>query len=350
MSYDRIHPEHALLTAWRLEQWKDVDVLVAVSGGADSVALLRAILAVRGVGTGRTEIAHCNHGWRGPASDSDEAFVQDLAKQWNLGFHCERCLSEPGEGASGESIEGKARRLRYEFFRHTAERVGARHVVTAHSADDQAETVLHRILRGTGIKGLSGIPFVRRLGPAVTVVRPFLEVTRGDVLRYLQELNQPYRTDESNENTKFTRNRIRHELMPHLQRQYNPKVSYSLRRLAKQASEVQQMVHDAVEQLAENCCELKGSDPPKIRMDCRQLRSQPRYLLRELCAHLWRLHKFPLRAMGFAEWDKLAELISTPVAALPASRISLPGNVTARRERENLFLERATGSPDAKVP
>ena len=159
-----MHPfEAQLAAAWPPEDWQDVTVVLAVSGGADSVALLRAMTAVRGGGEGRLAAAHLNHQLRGAESDGDEAFVVELCGR--LGIACEVGRTPAGELAaeSGDGIEAAARDARYRFLAATAARLGARFVATAHTADDQAETILHRILRGTGIGGLAGIARTRPL-------------------------------------------------------------------------------------------------------------------------------------------------------------------------------------------
>ena len=138
-------------------------VLAAVSGGADSVALLRAVAALKTGGAGRLCVAHFNHKLRDQA-DEDQQFVVALCKQ--IGLSCETGASDVAQLAAneGEGIEPAARRARYEFLKQAAGRVGARFVLTAHTADDQAETILHRIIRGTGIAGLAGMSRSRRLG------------------------------------------------------------------------------------------------------------------------------------------------------------------------------------------
>ena len=230
--------EEKLAASWPPAAWQDLTLLVAVSGGADSVALLRALTAVQGGGSGRIHAAHFNHHLRAAESDADQAFVVELCH--GLGIACEvghtaGSLAEvPGTG-----LEEAARAARYDFFRQAAERLGARYLATAHTADDQAETILHRVIRGTGVAGLAGIARVRSLGPAVSLIRPLLGVRRGEVLAYLEELRQPYRRDSSNDDRRFTRNRLRRELLPLLASQYNAGVVEALLRLGSLAGEAQ---------------------------------------------------------------------------------------------------------------
>src|SRR5688572_29033082 len=205
--------ELRLATDWPPAAWREVTVIAAVSGGADIVALLRALLAIRQQGAGRQVAAHCNHRLRGAESEADAAFVADLCRQ--LGLTCEIGIVDVSQAAnSGDGLEAAAREARYGFLKSVAARHGARYLATAHTADDQAETLLHRIVRGTGLAGLAGIPRVRPLNELTTLIRPLLGARRSEVLAYLADIGQEYRHDASNLDRRFTRNRIRHELLP----------------------------------------------------------------------------------------------------------------------------------------
>jgi tRNA(Ile)-lysidine synthase len=208
--------QNPIIQAWPPECWCDVTALVAVSGGADSVALLRAAMSVRRPGTGRLIVAHCNHGLRGKESDDDERFVRDLSAR--LGLECEVGRAALDGQTTASVSEQTARAARYAFLCEAAARQGARYVATAHTADDQAETVLHRVIRGTGLAGLAGIQKHRELLHGVSLVRPLLQVRRSVLLEYLRDLGQDHRQDSSNHSPKFTRNRLRHDLIPRLQR------------------------------------------------------------------------------------------------------------------------------------
>jgi len=303
----RLHPVEAeLAAAWPPEAWDDVTVVLAVSGGPDSVALLRAMAGLKGGGRGRLLAAHVNHQLRGDDAAADEAFVVELCR--GLGVPCEVHRLRGGQlvADSTDGLEAAARSVRYDLLGQAASRLGARYVVTAHTADDQAETILHRILRGTGIAGLSGIARARTLG-AATLFRPLLGLRRARLLGYLDDLGQPYRIDASNVDMRFTRNRIRHELLPVLEAKFNPGVIDALLRLGSLAGEVQTVIDGLVEALREPCVEEEGSGEVRVRVE--PLRDQPRYLIRELLMAVWRDRAWPLRAMGFAQWDLLADML-----------------------------------------
>ena len=192
-------------------------VICAVSGGADSVALLFALWLLREKLNITLEAAHFNHGLRGGESDRDAAFVRDLCSRYDIPLH-----EAKGHVTSGEKgLEAAAREARYAFFETLPGKIA-----TAHTADDNAETVLMHMVRGTGLKGLGGIAPVRG-----NLIRPLLEVTRQQVLAFLEEYHLSYVTDSSNETDQFLRNRLRHHVMP-LLKQENPQLAQNLSAMA----------------------------------------------------------------------------------------------------------------------
>jgi tRNA(Ile)-lysidine synthase len=335
--------EQAVAAAWPPDRWCDLTVLVAVSGGGDSVALLRALHALRAAGPGRLVVAHFNHGLRGADSESDQQFVSELSQ--TLGLDCQ--TGRPGTPLPpvGEGLEAAARNARYEFLSATAARLGARYVATAHTADDQAETILHHILRGTGLSGMAGMRAARALNPAVTLMRPMLALRRHEVLAYLTALDQPFREDASNADREFMRNRIRHELLPQLARDYSPTVVESLLRLGKLAADAREVIDGLSESLLDRC--LSECDSDRAVLDCRQWTAEHRHLVRDALVALWRRQAWPMQAMGFVEWDALAGLALAPVCRGDVAAITqtLPGAITARRVRDELVLVRSGKAP-----
>ena len=196
-------------------------VAVAVSGGADSVALLRVLFELR-AGLGIVlHVAHYNHQLRDKESDDDEQFVAELAGQFDLPYFAGRADVRAHATANKLSLEHAARELRYQWLTNLAREENLDAIATAHNSDDQAETVLMKFLRGAGTRGLAGIhPVVVMDG--VAIVRPLLETPRATIEGYLGELNQPWREDHTNRDAQYTRNRLRHELLPLLERDYNP--------------------------------------------------------------------------------------------------------------------------------
>lgn len=320
-----------LALAWPPEGWRDLTALVAVSGGADSVALLRGLAEIRQAGPGRLVGAHFNHRLRGAESDADERFVAELCR--SLGLECEVGRADASLAVAGfDGREAAAREARYAFLQATAERLGARYVVTAHTADDQAETILHRIVRGTGLAGLAGMPRSRSLGPAATLLRPMLVLRRADVTAYLAELEQPFREDATNADAGYTRNRLRHSLLPLLAEQYNPQAAEALVRLGRLAGEAQQVISELVQALLPKC--VRRLAPNRVSIDCRALAAQPRAIVRELLVAAWRGQGWGEQSMGFDHWERLAELVQ---CGSPAA-VTLPGGVQATRRGHALTL------------
>lgn len=320
-----------------------MSVVVAISGGADSVALLRAMHALKTGGEGRLSAAHLNHGLRGPEADADQAFVADLCAKLGVPCHMGRADVEKLAAERGDGLEAAAREARYRFLTRAAAEAGARFLVTAHTADDRAETILHRILRGTGIAGLAGIARTRFLPEAgLTLIRPLLGIRRAELIAYLDELGQPFRHDPSNRDPRFTRNRIRHDLLPMLAEGFNPGVVEALLRLGTLAGEVQTVVDRLVEELAARS--VVARTPGFAEIEAAPLADQPRYLLRELLIAVWREQGWPMQSMGFAEWDELAGMAAVseepPGAGEGPGRFKrdFPGGVSAAVEAGRLVL------------
>ncbi len=212
---------------------------VAISGGADSTALLLLLqganaLPRNSLGVGLSAI-HINHSLRGPESDADQAFVEELCARLGIPLHVERVDTLARAASQRESLEEAARNLRYEAFQSLLSNRQATHILTAHTLDDQAETVLMKLLRGAWLEGLSAI------APALTlaqgsIVRPLLRTRRDELRAFLTARGQPWREDSSNSDESFTRNRLRHTILPVL-RQENPGIDMTLANLAELARE-----------------------------------------------------------------------------------------------------------------
>ena len=276
-------------------------VLLAVSGGADSTALFHGFMQIVGERTDSLAVGHVNHGLRGEESDADAGFVRSLAERHRIRYVEHRVEPEEWTLDQSGSFEAAARRIRYDFLTKTAENFGIRYVAVAHTADDQAETVLHRILRGTGLDGLAGMSSVRPLSEAVSLIRPLLDVSRRDVLDFLHRIGQPFRMDSSNAAETFTRNKIRNKLLPQLRAEFNPKIDDALLRLARIAKESDETMEAVLDVLIP-----PPDDPTKI--DAAVLR-QPRPLIRAFFRRLWKEHNAPLREMGHDQWNELVEFL-----------------------------------------
>jgi tRNA(Ile)-lysidine synthase len=265
---------------------------LAVSGGADSVALLRATLALRSELGVILSVVHVNHGLRGAESDADEAFVADLAREHKLPLHS-TCIDVRAYAAEHKlSIEAAARAVRYEYFRGLIP-AQVNRIATAHTMDDQAETVLLRLLRGAGTRGLAGIyrtvtgddaepggshPIEIATAPEVRIIRPLLETSRAQVLEFLGGVGQRWREDASNQDRAYLRNRVRHDLLPLLEREFNPNLRAVLAQTAEVARDEERWWAKAVAEVFDSRAILPGDAFPVTDFAALEIAMQRRVL------------------------------------------------------------------------
>jgi tRNA(Ile)-lysidine synthase len=237
---------------------------------------------------------------------------------------------------TGRGIEETARGARYEFLEHAAIAHRCSHIAVAHTADDQAETILHHVVRGTGLAGLRGMPGLRPLSAEVMLIRPLLEVSRADVVRYLAELGQEFRIDATNDDMQLTRNRLRHTLLPLLSAEFNPQVTESLTRLGRQVADVQELIGRLARPLLTGA--IIEHTPERVVLDAAPLQDADRHLLRESLRLLWTDQQWPRQRMGFDHWDRLARLIQTGQSS---QSLTLPDGMTAKRAGSTIELAHA---------
>ncbi|WP_419192909.1 tRNA lysidine(34) synthetase TilS [Kolteria novifilia] len=297
--------------------------LVAVSGGPDSVSLLLAMVRLGFAKGDRLRVAHFDHQLR-PESGDDAEFVAKLAERYSVPFH----LGRPDPASDlreGPSLERAARDARYRFLCQIAEQVGAAVVLTAHTADDQVETVLHRLVRGTGLGGLAGIPEARSLTPALRVLRPMLSLRRAEVESYLEALGERGVTDASNRDPIFTRNRIRHDLLPLLRTTFNPRVDESLLRLASLAEETDALFGRLARVLLREAWLVRTSEEVSLRIG--PLAGAEAILVREVIRRVLDEQSWPRGEIGHEELVSVAELVHRD----PPAAIDLPKGLRAER-------------------
>jgi tRNA(Ile)-lysidine synthase len=212
-SLEKILTEHRLVR-------KGEGVVIGVSGGVDSMVLAHLFSEIAKAWRLKLTFAHVNHGLRGRASDADENFVRDAARKLSASFCTTRWKPQ-----ARANIQDAARRFRYDFFLSVAKDAGAARIATAHNLDDQAETLLLHLIRGSGIKGMSGIEW--STGGDVKIIRPLLAFDRNRIEAYAEKKKIRYAHDASNDTTKYTRNFVRHKILPALE-SLNPRVRESL--------------------------------------------------------------------------------------------------------------------------
>ena len=277
------------------------EVICAVSGGADSVALLFALYLLKEKLQIRLSAAHFNHHLRGAESDQDQAFVEDFCSRYDIPLYKGGAAVETGP----KGLEAAARDARYGYLKTLPGRIA-----TAHTADDNAETVLMHLIRGTGLKGLGGIA-----PKSGKLIRPMLTVTRQDVMAFLQEWNLPHVEDQSNHTDQFLRNRLRHHVMPLLNRE-NPRLAENVSAMAMQLRQEEHYLSRQVE-LTDRVSVLREMDPA--------LRNRA-------------LESF-LRQQGVKEpqREQIQLLKCLVFSNNPSARGAFPGGITIGREYDRLL-------------
>lgn len=262
-------------------------LLVAVSGGADSVALLRALAALAPRRRWRLELAvgHVHHHLRDEAADGDARFVETLAGELGLSYH--RADLDPSAATGPGNVEAWARRSRYAALGELAGACGAGWVVTAHQADDQLETLLLRLVRGTHVRGLRGIAWRARLGSSgVRVIRPMLGVNRADVVDFLRSTGQPWREDHTNADVSRRRARLRRDVVPVLRELRGDAAAMAVR-LSEHACDVQRLIDREVRRQRERLVRFDG-DGGHASLPRDEARHLPRVALTGLLRELLR--------------------------------------------------------------
>jgi tRNA(Ile)-lysidine synthase len=238
-------------------------------------------------------------------------------------LHVERIDVRSQSQFQGENLEATGRQLRYAWLQKTAEDLKLTWIATGHHADDQAETVLHHLMRGTGLRGLRGIASFRRLNDEVTLVRPFLSVTRRQILDHLQQYSLTYRQDHTNADTDLMRSRIRHELLPWLCERFHAEVPAHLVQLAEQAQEWQEYL------TAQAAILLRQVEKPRVGslliLDQAALAAATPLMVRELFHLIWEREGWPRGEMTVGHWQRMAEVVAGKHAAC-----ELPGGLQVR--------------------
>ena len=224
-------------------------VLVGVSGGPDSTALLHCLHLLQDKLGFKLAVCHLNHHIRGRESDGDAKFARDLAARYGTPFYTGSVRVMEKRKSRGGSIEEVAREERYKFFRRTAAKCGASKIALGHNADDNVETFFFNLLRGTGIKGLAGIPVSRPEGDFV-IIRPLIRVPKSDIMKYLKSQGLSYHTDSTNRDISYTRNRIRLRLLPYLRKNYSPNVGVLVQNTSGYLRQCADFIQDRVNEIA----------------------------------------------------------------------------------------------------
>lgn len=317
-------------------------VILAVSGGPDSVALLHLLHRLAPEWALSLHVFHLDHGLRGPDSAADAAYVAGLADTWGLPVTV--ITLPPGDlKREAGSLQANARRRRYQEIHALATRLGATKVATGHNQDDQAETVLMRLLRGAGLKGLAAIP-ATRTEAGFTLIRPLLTIPRHEIELYCSEHKLFPRLDASNERTDYLRNRIRLELMPMLAREYNPAIGANLAQLAAVVREEDDLLEQQAREAFDRC-RMTGESGAVVLLDGARLLAEPTALARRVVRMAARQVLGPEADLGLPAvnraLDAAARTDGTHV-------VDLPGGLRLTVEYGRCRLDHPTGRGTAQ--
>jgi tRNA(Ile)-lysidine synthase len=319
--------EHTLHTH-RMVQTGDA-ILIGVSGGPDSVALVHILLAFAPVYSLRIILAHLNHCLRQDESDRDQAFVTALAKRLELPIHVESEDVRRYQKRRHLSIEEAAREVRYRFYHAIAAANGYDKIALGHHSDDNAELILMGLLRGSGPVGISGMRPVRDN----KIIRPLIHLRRSQIMNYLAAKQLDYIEDSSNRDSQFLRNRIRHRLIPVLKAEYNPNLIVSLNRMADILGAEQQMAENFIQPIFENAIII--DEQGRLGLGISKLNQQPLAVKRRLIRKaIWRV-KGNLRRIAFVHIEAVLELAQK---GSRAGLLNLPGRIRICRDNEILFV------------
>ena len=304
-------------------------VLMAVSGGPDSVALAHVLLNLSVEYFLRPAIAHLNHCLRGPDADRDAEFVSALARQLGVPIYAQKKDVRALQRHRRLSLEEAGRRGRYDFFDAVSAKHGFNKIALGHHSDDQAELVLMNLLRGSGPLGLSGIAPVRE----GKIVRPLIRLRRSEIIQYLAEKKIPHVTDTSNTDPAFMRNKIRHQLIPELQTAYNPRIVETLNRLGEIMRAEDQWLDDALDPVLKQCVSWRTDQ--KISLALSEFNHLARAVKRRILrkAILW--VKKDLRRITLLHIDAILHLVEK---GRVSGRLNLPDGLLVERNIDELTV------------
>ena len=314
-------------------------VIVGVSGGPDSLCLLHALNSIADMYDLVLVPVHVNHMLR-PEAHDESMHLGDICERMDLDLRIYEASCKEVADELGISIEEAGRQVRYQIFDEVAAELedngvpGEKIVIAlAHNADDQAETVLFRLIRGTGPHGLAGIPAVRMSEAGYLIVRPLLNIERKDIEAYISENKLKPNIDKSNDENTYTRNRIRNELIPYLEKNYNPKIKDNLRRYAGLAYMDDALLRDLAMSDYFDCVEVSGEREEAV-LDISKIKDNPPSINSRIVSMIFSL----LRLEDCATFENVSAITGLIYSDHPSSGIDLPYGIRARREYDRIIF------------
>jgi len=312
-------------------------ILLAVSGGLDSVALLHIFSQLKSMLKLELAVAHVHHGIRGDEADEDFEFVKSLSGNIKLPFHSKKVDSKAFAKSQKYSLEESARILRYQAFEGFLTKSKYSRLATAHTANDQAETVIDHFLRGSGSLGMQGMQKTRG-----AYIRPLLELTREDLEQYAKENKLTFRQDSSNKDLKFRRNRIRRELIPYLKEHFNPNLVKTLNRTARIFSETESVLETVSDEAYKSLVSLQKKNEIIVEIDgfLSYFRAVQKYVIFRACQAL-EINRNDLN------FDKLDKLLSVIAEKKVGKRIDINRDFQLAIDHDGIIIKRKTSE---KIP
>ncbi|MEA5603551.1 tRNA lysidine(34) synthetase TilS [Nostoc sp. UHCC 0252] len=305
-------------------------LLVAVSGGQDSLCLIKLLLDLQSKWGWDLGVAHCDHRWRSD-SEANAHHVENLAKTWGISFYLETA-NEP------INSEAAARDWRYQALSAIAQTNNYQYIVTGHTASDRAETLLYNLIRGTGADGLQALTWQRSLNTGIMLVRPLLEITRTQTEQFCQEFKLPIWEDSTNQDLQYARNRIRQQLLPYLQENFNPQVESALAQTAELLQAEVEYLEKAAQELRNRALGIGDEQDSltllPLRLNRRVLQKAPLALQRRVMRQV--LQQILTDAASFEHIEKLTALITAPNRS---QTDPFPGGAIAQVQGDWIYLK-----------
>ncbi|MBI5144176.1 MAG: tRNA lysidine(34) synthetase TilS [Candidatus Omnitrophica bacterium] len=315
--------ERVLKTTRNYEMLQPKDrVLAAVSGGPDSIFLLHALIALKGnLKLGDLSVCNLDHGLRGAESKADSLFVKGVAERFKMTFIHKR-VDLKRIKSKKLSVEEVAREERYKFFNAAAKKVNANIIATGHTLDDQAETILMRLIKGASLKGMVGISPVREES-GLKIIRPLLELEKEEIKEYLDEKHIEYRIDRTNLESVYFRNVVRSDIIPFLER-YNPRLKRVLSNLAEHLREDFKFIEEERSRAKRHISCQEG----RVELSLKDIVIQPKAIQKEILRDALEMAGGELKRLSFRHWKEMEHLIGHK---RKGNSIDLPGGIRITR-------------------
>lgn len=303
-------------------------VLVGLSGGPDSLALLHVLIGIKEMYDLHICAAHVNHSLRGQESDDDQRFVEEFCRSWGMPVYVLKVDIKEISKNNKISLEEAGRIARYQFFNNTLEKIDAQKIAVAHNANDNAETVLMRIIRGTGIEGLAGIKPVRD-----NIIRPLIEITREEIEEYCSVNQLSPRIDSSNKENKYTRNKIRLKLIPYLKDEFNKNIVDTVNRMSNLSSIDNKIINDLISNILQEIIISQNEEYIILNLD--KINKQPKYIIPKLIRKAIYLIKGDLVEI---EYTNLEDTVKFIFQSKTGSMLHLPHNIKIKKSYNELII------------